>query len=39
MQNGLEASSIIRSLDFSGLIIGLTGNTLDDDVARFIQAG
>ena len=38
-QNGLEASTIIRSLGFTGLIVGVTGNALDDDVAKFIEAG
>jgi hypothetical protein len=38
-QNGLEATEAIRALGFSGLIIGLTGNALDDDVANFIKSG
>ena len=38
-QNGLEACTIIRSLGFTGLIVGVTGNALDDDVANFIKAG
>jgi CheY-like chemotaxis protein len=38
-QSGLEATQAIRALGFNGLIIGLTGNALDDDVANFIKAG
>ena len=38
-QTGLEASSTIRALGFTGLIVGLTGNALDDDVANFLAAG
>ena len=38
-QTGLEASSVIRALGFTGLIVGLTGNALDDDVANFLSAG
>jgi CheY-like chemotaxis protein len=35
----LEATSEIRALKFPGLIIGLTGNALDDDVEHFLEAG
>lgn len=39
IMNGVDATRAIRSLGFTGLIIGLTGNALDDDVASFIHAG
>ena len=39
IMSGIEATSLIRSLGFTGLIIGLTGNALDDDVTAFLQAG
>jgi CheY-like chemotaxis protein len=39
-QTGDQASRKIREeTNFSRLIIGLTGNALDDDVTRFIAAG
>jgi CheY-like chemotaxis protein len=39
IMNGLDASTIIRSMDFTGLIIGLTGNVLDGEHIRFQSAG
>lgn len=39
VMSGIEATSIIRSLGYTGLIIGLTGNALDDDVDAFLKAG
>jgi signal transduction histidine kinase/CheY-like chemotaxis protein len=39
IMSGIEATSLIRSLGFTGLIIGLTGNALDDDVTAFLHAG
>jgi CheY-like chemotaxis protein len=35
----LEATFDIRALGYEGLILGLTGNALDDDVRRFLDAG
>ena len=37
--NGLEATRNIRLLGFSGAIIAVSGNVLQDDVNAFIQAG
>ena len=39
IMSGIEATALIRSLGFTGLIIGLTGNALDDDVTAFLHAG
>ena len=30
---------MLRSEDYENLIIGVTGNTLDDDIAAFMDAG
>jgi DNA-binding response OmpR family regulator len=38
-QNGAEASRQIRLLRYQRLIIGVTGNALDDDVTTFLEAG
>ena len=35
----MEATEKLRSEQFPNLIIGLTGNVLDDDVAAFERAG
>lgn len=39
IMNGVEAIQHIRKLGYSKLILGLTGNTLNDDVKRMIDAG
>ena len=39
MQTGTDASRYIRDFGFTRLIIGITGNALDDDVAAFLLAG
>ena len=38
-QDGLKATAYIRRLKFDRLIIGVTGNAMDEDVLKFIQAG
>lgn len=35
----MEAAKGLRAQNFKGLIIGVTGNALDDDVAEFLNAG
>ena len=35
----MDATQEIRALGFSNLIIGLTGNAMDEDVAAFLAAG
>ena len=35
----MQATAEIRALNFAGLIVGLTGNALDDDVEKFLEAG
>jgi CheY-like chemotaxis protein len=37
--NGPEAIKIARQRGFTGVIIGVTGHTMDKDVARFIAQG
>jgi len=37
--NGPEAAAVMRKKDFSGMIIGVTGNVLDEDIADFISHG
>jgi CheY-like chemotaxis protein len=37
--NGLEATRNIRSLGYSGTIVAVSGNVLEDDVDAFLQAG
>jgi CheY-like chemotaxis protein len=37
--NGLEATKIIRNQGFKGLIYGLTGNGLPQDIEKFIEHG
>ena len=39
LQNGVEATRVIRSEGFANLVIGVTGNALDDDVEAFLAAG
>lgn len=36
---GTEATAKIRKLGFRGLIVGITGNALDDDVKDFMDHG
>ena len=38
-QSGVEATRVIRSEGFANLVIGVTGNALDDDVQAFLAAG
>jgi len=38
-QDGLTATSALRAGGFRNLIIGLTGNALDEEVALFLAAG
>ena len=38
-QTGVEATRAIRSEGFANLVIGVTGNALDDDVQAFLAAG
>eukprot|EP00607_Mallomonas_marina_P005212 CAMPEP_0182434144 /NCGR_PEP_ID=MMETSP1167-20130531/67998_1 /TAXON_ID=2988 /ORGANISM="Mallomonas Sp, Strain CCMP3275" /LENGTH=82 /DNA_ID=CAMNT_0024623669 /DNA_START=237 /DNA_END=485 /DNA_ORIENTATION=+ len=37
--NGLEATKIIRSLGYGGIIIGVTGNVNDEDIREFLEKG
>jgi CheY-like chemotaxis protein len=37
--DGLEATRKLRELDYKYLIVGLTGNVLDEDVDEFLTAG
>ena len=37
--NGLEATRLIRNQGYKGLIYGLTGNGLPQDIAKFIEHG
>jgi CheY-like chemotaxis protein len=39
IMTGTEASRQIRSNGYNRLIIGVTGNALDDDVEAFLTAG
>ena len=36
---GTEATRRIRDMGFVGIILGVTGNVLDDDVAEFKSQG
>ena len=36
---GEQAARIIREEGYGGLIVGLSGNTLDEDVVKFLAAG
>ena len=38
-KDGLEATRTIRALGFDKLIVGVTGNAMEDDVAAFLAAG
>jgi len=37
--NGIEATRAIRELGYDKVILGLTGNTLDEELVEFEQAG
>jgi CheY-like chemotaxis protein len=37
--HGPEAAKCMRSKGFAGIIVGVTGNVLQKDVAEYIQAG
>jgi signal transduction histidine kinase/CheY-like chemotaxis protein len=37
--SGIEASRIIRKLGYDNLIIGVTGNSMEDELTDFLQAG
>jgi DNA-binding response OmpR family regulator len=37
--NGPDATAEIRSIGFSGLVFGLTGNLLQEDIDYFIMKG
>ena len=39
VMDGPSATRIIRDMGFKGLILGVTGNSLPDDVAHFISSG
>ena len=39
LQNGLEATKTLRQAGYPYLIIGVTGNVLDDDIKEYLQAG
>ena len=36
---GIEATTIIRQIEYSGLIVGVTGNALPEDIAEFTKSG
>jgi signal transduction histidine kinase/FixJ family two-component response regulator len=37
--NGMDCTRKLRKFKFEGIIVGLTGNALDEDVAEFTSAG
>jgi CheY-like chemotaxis protein len=39
VMSGVEATRIIRSRGFQGLIVGVTGNILPEDIAQFKESG
>ena len=39
IMNGVEATKRLRAEGYPFLIIGVTGNVMDDDVAEFLEAG
>jgi DNA-binding response OmpR family regulator len=39
VMDGFEATRLLRQSSFSGHIIGLTGNALDDQVSQFLSMG
>jgi CheY-like chemotaxis protein len=36
---GPDATSLLRKAGYSGIVIGLTGNVLQDDVDHFLRSG
>ena len=36
---GKEASRLIRDAGYDGIIIGITGNAMDEDIDSFIKSG
>lgn len=38
-QNGLEATKLLRKGGYKNLVVGVTGNVLDDDVSEYQAAG
>jgi len=38
-KNGVEATKRLREGGFKNLVVGVTGNVLEDDVAEYLQAG
>jgi CheY-like chemotaxis protein len=39
VMSGREATSTLRRMGYSGVIVGVTGSALAEDVAAFIQSG
>ena len=39
VMTGKEATEVLRSMKYSGLIVGLTGNILEEDLEEFAKAG
>mmetsp|Transcript_30216 Transcript_30216/g.41566 ORF Transcript_30216/g.41566 Transcript_30216/m.41566 type:complete len:767 (-) Transcript_30216:185-2485(-) len=39
IMNGVKAAELLRSNGFKNLIVGITGNVLDDDVREYLLAG
>jgi CheY-like chemotaxis protein len=39
VMNGVEATKELRALGFPYLIVGVTGNVMDDDVAEYLNSG
>lgn len=37
--NGDEASKVLREKGYKGIIIGVTGDAMSDDVERFMRSG
>jgi CheY-like chemotaxis protein len=39
VMNGVEATKELRELGFPNLIVGVTGNVMDDDLAEYMRSG
>ena len=39
VMNGIDATKILRKKGFSNIIIGITGNVMDDDIHNYLYAG
>ena len=39
LQSGLEAVEVLRKRGFRNMVVGVTGNVLEDEVAQFLNAG